>query len=38
MDTLKADWDGFLDYLRDIPWLSIFGYNVNKAKEISDWN
>ena len=34
----KADWDGFRDYLRDVPWQTIFGYNVNKAaKEISDW-
>ena len=31
----KADWDGFHDYLRDVPRPTIFGYNVKKsAKEI----
>ena len=33
----NAGWDGFRDY-RDVPWLDIFGHNVNQAgKKISDW-
>ena len=34
----NADWDGFCDYLQDVPWLDIFGHNINKVgKEISNW-
>ena len=34
----SADWDGFRDYLRDVPWKSVFRCNANKAsKEFSEW-
>ena len=34
----KADWDGFRDLLRNVPWVDIFKHNVTyAAKEISEW-
>ena len=34
----KADWDGFRDLLRDVPWVNIFKHNVTyAAKEIPEW-
>ena len=34
----NADWDGFRDFLRDVPWIDIFKHNVNyAAKEITEW-
>ena len=34
----KADWDGFRDFIRDVPWSSIFQRNVSfAAGEVSEW-
>ena len=34
----KADWDGFRDFLRDVPWSDIFSGSPNSAaKELTDW-
>ena len=34
----KADWDGFRDFIRDVPWSSIFQINVSfAAGEVSEW-
>ena len=34
----KADWDGFQDFIRDVPWSSIIQRNVSfAAGEVSEW-
>ena len=37
-DYTKADWDGFRDHLRDVPWDDIFRGGASKAaSEFSEW-
>ena len=34
----KADWNGLIDHLRDMPWLGIFKHDATyAAKEITEW-
>ena len=38
LDNRKADWDGFCDHLRDIPWNDIYKYGPSKAvSKFSEW-
>ena len=36
-DYSRADWDGFRDYLRDVPWEDIFKLSASAASEFCEW-
>ena len=37
-DYSRADWDGFRDHLRDVPWNGIYKYGASRAAcEFSEW-
>ena len=37
-DYFRADWDGLLDHLRDVPWADIFKLSVSAAaSEFCEW-
>ena len=37
-DYSRADWDGLLDYLRDVPWEDIFKLSASaSASEFWEW-
>ena len=37
-DYSRADWDGFRDHLRDVPWNDIYKYGASRAAcEFSEW-